>query len=65
MLVTNGYLRSMPKDAITQQTDTWIIIYEDNVLENSNSLNSMGIYDVKSGAEGVGLDGTPLCQLVS
>ena len=59
MLTTNGYLRSMPKDAITQRTDTWIIIYEDNVLENSNSLNSLGIYDVKSGAEGVGLDGTP------
>jgi general secretion pathway protein G len=54
-LVTEGYLREVPKDPIAGGTD-WKIIMEDA----GQAVNSTepGIFDVRSGAGGKGLDGT-------
>lgn len=55
-LVSEGYLRSVPKDPITNSTDTWVTTQAE--LDPSATSSSPGIYDVKSGADGVSLDGT-------
>ena len=49
-LVERKYLRELPLDPITNRRDSWQIIPP----ENGN-----GVYDLKSGAEGKGNDGTP------
>ena len=56
-LVTEGYLRSIPKDPFTDSPDTWQIIMSEPDPANPNA--APGVYDVKSGAEGIALDGTP------
>jgi general secretion pathway protein G len=55
-LVSDGYLRDVPKDPITGSNDTWKIIMEDA----GQSVNSTdpGIFDVRSGSPKTGLDGT-------
>jgi general secretion pathway protein G len=55
-LVTDGYLRQVPVDPITNTNQTWKTIMEDTPTDSSQP---PGIFDVKSGAEGNGLDGTP------
>jgi general secretion pathway protein G len=55
-LVTDGYLREVPQDPMTGSSDTWKIIMEDTPVGGSNS--SPGIFDVRSGSEKKGLDGT-------
>ena len=54
-LVTNGYLRAVPLDPI-EGNDQWTIIMEDA----GQAVNSSdpGIFDVRSGSEKIGLDGT-------
>ena len=56
-LVTEKYLRQVPKDPITDSTDTWQVVMSEPDPANPHA--APGVYDVKSGAEGVGLDGTP------
>ena len=56
-LVTEGYLRAIPRDPFTESADTWQTVMSDPAPANPNA--SPGVYDVKSGAEGVSLDGTP------
>ncbi|MGD1069012.1 MAG: type II secretion system protein [Bryobacteraceae bacterium] len=55
-MVTNGYLREVPRDPITGSNDTWKIIMEDS----GQAVNSTepGIFDVRSGATGKSLEGT-------
>ena len=55
-LVSEGYLREVPKDPITDSTETWITEPADP--DASNPAADPGIDNVKSGAEGTGLDGT-------
>ena len=55
-LVSDGYLRSVPDDPFTGTPDTWQTVVAD--LDLANPL-SQGIYDVKSGYEGLALDGSP------
>jgi general secretion pathway protein G len=55
-LVTAGYLRQVPKDPITQSTDTWQVEQEDVMLAVDQQ--QPGITDVHSGAEGTASDGT-------
>ena len=55
-LVTEGYLRQIPQDPITGSDQTWKIIMEDTSIGGSNS--PPGIFDVKSGSDKTGLDGT-------
>jgi general secretion pathway protein G len=56
-LVTDGYMRKIPEDPITKSTDTWQIVPAEP--DPANPSSDPGIYNVKSGAEGTGLDGAP------
>jgi general secretion pathway protein G len=55
-LVTDGYLRAVPKDPITGSNDTWKIIMED--AGQAVNQNEPGIFDVHSGSPLKSLDGT-------
>ena len=55
-LVSDGYMRQIPKDPITQSSDTWQTVPAEP--EPGNTSSDPGIYNVKSGAPGTGLDGT-------
>jgi general secretion pathway protein G len=50
-LVEKKYLRSLPYDPIAESETAWIIIAPATVGKGA-------VYDIKSGAPGVGLDGT-------
>lgn len=50
-LTKKKYLRSIPRDPITDSDATWLIIAPTNDAKGS-------VYDVKSGASGNGADGT-------
>jgi general secretion pathway protein G len=49
-LVEGGYVRSVPKDPFTLSPDSWVEIQAEGGEE--------GIYDIHSGSDLVGLDGT-------
>jgi len=55
-LVSEGYLRKVPEDPITKSSDTWVTTQAE--LDPTATTSSPGIYDVKSGADGISLDGT-------
>lgn len=55
-LVSEGYLRSIPKDPITNSADTWTTTQAD--YDQGAGNGSPGIYDVKSGADGIAIDGS-------
>jgi general secretion pathway protein G len=55
-LVSDGYMRKIPEDPITQSADTWQT--EPAEPDPSNPSAEPGIYNVKSGASGTALDGT-------
>ena len=55
-LVSEHYLRQVPKDPVTDGTDTWQT--EPAPSEPGNVSTSAGIYDVKSGSDKTGLDGS-------
>ena len=55
-LVSDGYMRQIPRDPITQSSDTWQTVPAEP--EPGNTSTDPGIYNVKSGAPGTGLDGT-------
>ena len=55
-LVSEGYMRKIPEDPITKSTDTWQT--EPAEPDPSNPSAEPGIYNVKSGATGTGLDGS-------
>ena len=55
-LVTGRYLRKVPPDPITESTSSWrVVAPADPTLG--------GVYDVKSGADGVTRDGRPYGEL--
>ena len=56
-LVSDKYLRSIPVDPFTLRTDTWQTTMSE--LEAGNVTSEPGVFDVKSGSEQSGLDGTP------
>ena len=55
-LVSEGYLRAVPNDPFTNSNTTW----QTTPAEPQPGVlsTSPGIYDVKSGAEGIALDGS-------
>jgi general secretion pathway protein G len=55
-LVSDGYMRKVPIDPITQTSDSWVTVAAEP--DPNNPSGEPGIYDVKSGAQGSGLDGT-------
>jgi general secretion pathway protein G len=50
----------VPVDPITRSADTWQTTMADP--EPGNPSSEPGIYNVKSGADGTGLDGTPYSE---
>ena len=48
-LAEKRYMRAVPVDPITEQADTWQITPPPD--------GEAGVYDIRSGAEGIGLDG--------
>jgi general secretion pathway protein G len=56
-LVADGYLRQVPKDPITNSSETWQTIPAEP--NPGDPTAEVGIFDVKSGAEGNSIDGTP------
>jgi len=59
-LVSDGYLRKIPVDPITNSTDTWETVPAE--ADPSNPSAEPGIYNVKSGAPGTALDGTAFAE---
>lgn len=59
-LVTTGYLRSLPVDPITESDASWQIEYAPWEMVEEGQV--AGVFDVRSGADGVGLDGTPYAE---
>ena len=51
ILAEKRYLRTVPQDPITERTDTW--------LASPPPSGGTGVYDVHSGAPGVGASGIP------
>ncbi len=65
-LVDKKYLRGMPKDPFTGKTDTWITITPPQELAglgsqgiSGSSESSSGVFDIHSGSNLVGSDGSP------
>jgi general secretion pathway protein G len=55
-LVSESYIRAMPRDPFTTSSDTWQTVAAEP--ESGASTAAAGIFDVKSGSEGTGLDGS-------
>jgi general secretion pathway protein G len=66
-LVSDGYLRQIPRDPIAK-SDEWDLIYEELDYEEPPAETDLpedgqpGILDVRSTAEGESLDGTPYSE---
>jgi general secretion pathway protein G len=56
-LVQEGYLREVPRDPITDSNTSWRTVMEDAV--QSVNQTEPGIFDVHSGSDKMGMDGTP------
>jgi general secretion pathway protein G len=54
-LVSKRYLRAIPRDPLTHSTDSWLVVPPADREKG-------GVYDVHSGAKGVGSDGKPYAQ---
>jgi general secretion pathway protein G len=55
-LVSDKYLREIPKDPMTNSADTWTTVPAE--VDAANPAAEPGVYDVKSGSEGTSLDGS-------
>jgi general secretion pathway protein G len=55
-LVSEGYLRQIPQDPMTNSDQTWKTIMEETPVGGSSS--TPGLYDVRSGSDKKALDGT-------
>ena len=56
-LVSDGYLRHVPVDPITNSSETWQTVPSEP--DPGDPTAEVGIFDVKSGAEGNSIDGSP------
>jgi general secretion pathway protein G len=56
-LVTEGYLRQIPTDPMTNSNQDWRVIMEDATQAVNQDMP--GIFDVRSGSDKISLDGTP------
>lgn len=56
-LVQEGYLRAVPYDPMTGSDNSWRVIMEDALT--SVNQTEPGIFDVRSGSDGMSLEGTP------
>ena len=56
-LITEGYMRQIPRDPFTESAETWQIVMSEP--DPASPSATPGVFDVKSGAQGVSVDGTP------
>ena len=55
-LVSDGYLRQIPVDPITNSSETWVTVPSEP--DPGDPTAEVGIFDIKSGAEGTSIDGS-------
>ncbi len=55
-LVSEGYLRQIPQDPMTNSNQTWKTVMEQTAVGGANA--SPGLFDVHSGSDKKALDGT-------
>ena len=55
-LVSDGYLRQVPMDTITNSTETWTTVAAEP--DPSKPTSDPGIYDIKSGSDAVSTNGS-------
>jgi len=55
-LVSDGYLRKLPKDPFTDSDSSWQTVPAEP--DANNPVAEPGVYDVKSGSDGTALDGS-------
>jgi general secretion pathway protein G len=55
-LVSDGYMRAVPKDPFTNSTTTWQTSPAE--MDARNPTAAPGIYDIKSGSDADAMDGT-------
>ena len=55
-LVAAGYIKAVPKDPVTNATDTWVTEEEDSLMAIDQT--APGIVDVHSGSDKAALDGS-------
>jgi general secretion pathway protein G len=55
-LASEGYLREIPKDPITESNSSWQEVPAEP--DASNPVASPGVFNVKSGSDGTALDGS-------
>jgi len=55
-LVSEKYLREIPKDPMTNSADTWTLVPAE--ADPANPAAEPGVYDIKSGSEDTSLDGS-------
>jgi general secretion pathway protein G len=56
-LVSDNYLRSVPKDPFTNSSDSWQTV-EAEAQPGASSNAEPGVYDVKSGSDATAIDGS-------
>ena len=56
-LVTDGYVRKIPDDPMTNSAETWQTVAAES--DPANPTAEPGIFDVKSGSDKTALDGKP------
>jgi general secretion pathway protein G len=59
-LVSAGYIRRIPEDPFTKSAETWQTEIGESDSSDPNAIP--GVHNVKSGAEGTSLDGTPYSE---
>ena len=55
-LVSDGYLRRLPKDPFTSSESSWQTVQAEP--DPNNPIAEAGVYDIKSGSDASALDGT-------
>ena len=55
-LVAEGYLRQVPVDPFTESSDSW------EVITDVGPSGESGVFDVRSGSDRTGLDGSPYSE---
>ncbi len=55
-LVSDGYLRDIPKDPMTDSADTWVTVPAEP--DPNNPAAEPGVYAVKSGSDRTSMDGS-------
>jgi general secretion pathway protein G len=55
-LVSDGYLREVPKDPMTDSADTWTTVPAEP--DPANPVAEPGVYNIKSGSDQTAMDGS-------